>query len=139
MAAAKASDDAKVAIEKAAAVGETVKTEIEKVRTEFNGELDRIKKLPQPSKGAISEATVAEKDFVANPGETVTKAATPTAASTLGESIMKRALAGDPMAQRMLREAVEAGTAAGQLDPKAQDTAAKAAIAEAWKHPARIG
>lgn len=136
--AAQASDDAKVAIEKAAEVSDTVKTEIQKVRDEFGGELNRIKKLPQPAKGAASEATVSEKDFVANPGDT-TKGAAPaaTAASSVGESIMKRALAGDVMAQRVLREAVEEGTAAGILGPKVQDTAAKAALTEAYKHPIR--
>lgn len=134
VAAAKASDDAKVAIEKVAEVSETVKTEVEKVRKEFGDEFTRIKGLPQPAKGVSAEALVSQKDFVANPGET--KAAEPAVTSAtayLGESIMKRAMAGDVQAQRILREAIETGG----VTPKGQDDAAKAAITEAWKHPAR--
>lgn len=124
--ATEAADAAKVATTKVTELGEKVTTDIEKVRSDFTAELDRIKKLPQPAKGAASEQTVAEKTFAANPD--VTKVAE-TEAATIGDSIIKRAAAGDLQAQRLLREAVTGGS----VTPKDQDAAAKAAYVNAVK------
>ena len=113
--AAKATDVAKVAADAVADVKKAADEKIEEVRKGLEAEITRIKQLPQPPKGVVTEGTQAiDKSFQVNGSETV-KVATPTAEENLGALIMKRAMAGDPAAQRVLREAVEnAQPGAGQ-------------------------
>lgn len=129
--ATKAAEAAKVAESKAGDVEKAVGGVIEKMREEFRTELSAIKQLAQPAKGAISESAVVaaeERKFAANPDSAPAHKGAETDAANVGEAIYKRALAGDPMAQRIWREAVETATH-GASSTDAAKAAVKAAPA----------
>jgi len=103
------------AVESASGKVTRVEAAMAELREEFTAkaaEIDRIKELPQPSKGVVSEDLVrpVEKGFAANGG-----VVEPAQTSDHYTVLVAKAASGDLDAQRILREVAQAGGGSDEM------------------------